>query len=60
MSIRHIFAKPGEYIKVHRGGGGGGEIFVWLIVAGVIIKILPWLLGAVALYLAYKAYKHFK
>ena len=24
MSVRHIHAKPGEYIAVHRGHGGGG------------------------------------
>ena len=24
MSVRHIHAKPGQYIAVHRGHGGGG------------------------------------
>ena len=22
--VRHIHARPGEYVRVHRGGGGGG------------------------------------
>ena len=51
MSVRHINAKPGEYIAVHRngggrpsrgGGGGGCDLNEALFVIGIILFIFYW------------------
>ena len=62
MSVRHVYAKKGQYIKVHRNYGGGqdssgdtiisiiqiiGAVIVILIVGYIICQFLPLLaLGA--------------
>lgn len=40
MSVRHIHARKGEYIAVHRGGGSSGSSDGWLVVIGIIGAIV--------------------
>ena len=46
MSVRHIHARQGEYIAVHRGGGSSGSSDGWLtligIVGGIVFVSLFW------------------
>lgn len=59
MSVRHVYAKKGQYIKVHRNYGGGqddsgnliisiiqiiGAAIVILIVGYIICQFLPLLI----------------
>ena len=56
MSVRHVYAKKGQYIKVHRNYGGGqedsgniiisiiqiiGAAIIILIVGYIICQLLP-------------------
>ena len=49
--VKHIHAKPDEYVRVHRdrrpsrGGGGGDEVPWWVWLIGIII--VSWLVGVI-------------
>ena len=52
MSVRHVHARRGEYIKVHRnygGGGCGGDsgcaiVLGWCVLIGVGVFVIMWII----------------